>query len=49
MKVKTHVKAGGGGYHCTTDADCPQGGKCEQTCIQTSEGTWTPTGMCTYS
>jgi len=41
MKIKTHVRAGGAGYACTTDSDCPQGGKCEQTCIQT--------GMCAFS
>ena len=41
MKVKTHVKAGGGGYACTTDSDCPSGGKCEDVCIKQ--------GMCAFS
>ena len=41
MKVKTNLKAGGGGYQCTTNSDCPSGGKCEDTCIKQ--------GMCAFS
>ncbi len=41
MKVKTNLKAGGAGYACTTDSDCPSGGKCEVV--------WNKQGMCAFS
>ena len=41
MKVKTNLKAGGAGYWCSQDSDCPKGGKCEQVAMTQ--------GMCAFS